>query len=918
MNLPRLQGAGTSEGAHGSQRFVVTRSFYFPVEVPDCRGSKAHCGVKGDDEVTRLAELPEQVDPATIRQRGATGAALLTIRSAAGQLVAFGGTLVLTHMLTPRDFGVVAFGLTVLTIGNFLSDGGLGVSLIRKAGNPTVDELRTLLGFQLVVGMAIVVLVALVGSQAGTTGEVTAVMTCSLPLLAFRAPHAIALERRLDYRAIASIEFSESVAYYVWAIAAVWAGWGVWGLASAVLVRALAGTILMVLASPLGAIAPRIELGTLRSMLAFGVGYQSVGFAGLARSQGVNLVVVGIGGEQLLGYWTIANQLMQVPFWLFHALWRVSYPTMARLRAHVEETSRIIERFARIGALTAGAALVPLAASAHYLVPALFGAHWAASAEPIPWATAGLIVSGPISVASAGYLYAEGDVRTPLKATLINGAIWIGVTAALLGPVGISAVGIGWMLASWAEASIFARALYRRARLSIPRIIAVPVLIAFASTLVGLALRSPFSSQLVGGLMVAAVASLIYVGLSYALNRRDLFSFIRLLRRVAWARPGEPQPTTRQGPLTASSPEVQDGGIVESPLFLVGSERSGTTLLRLMLDHHPQIAFEKEIDFVVTEISDVGELPPLESYVEWIVAAPGADGVVVDRSLPGYPELVNDFLLQKKASSGAKPYVGATVHRNFDRLRFLWPDARYIHLVRDPRDVARSVVQKGWAGNLYQGAEFWLKAETCWEALVTHLPEDRFIELRYEDLILRTREVLDEVCQFVGVEYSEAMLDYERDAPQYPQPDPRLVGQWKTKLSRAEIGLVELRTSPTMESRGYARSGHPLPRVGPARHHSLLLAARLRAFGARVGMYGPSVVAMDVAGRRLRLKRLARHAQMRINAVQQGLIEQERLGLRSPSVNIKPTAARSEHQARTRLHLSHSDPGAERSGSRGS
>lgn len=868
--------------------------------------------------MTRLAELPEKVDPATIRQRGATGAALLTIRSAAGQLVAFGGTLVLTHMLTPREFGVVAFGLTVLTIGNFLSDGGLGVSLIRKAGNPTVDELRTLLGFQLVVGIAIVLCVALVGSQTGTTGEVTAVMTCSLPLLALRAPHAIVLERRLDYRAIASIEFAESVAYYVWAIAAVWAGWGVWGLASAVLVRALAGSILMALASPLGAIAPRIELGTLRSMLAFGVGYQSVGFAALARSQGVNLVVVGVGGEQLLGYWTIANQLMQVPFWLFHALWRVSYPTMARLRAHVGETSRIIERFARIGALTAGAALVPLAASAHYLVPALFGAHWAASAEPIPWASAGLIVSGPISVASAGYLYAEGDVRTPLKATLINGAIWIGVTAALLGPVGISAVGIGWMLASWVEASIFAQALSRRVHLALPRIIAVPVLIAFASTLVGLALQLPFSSQIVGGLILAVVASLAYVGLSYTFNRRDLLSFIRLLRRVVWARPAPLHRSTQEDRMTASRLEVQGDGIIESPLFLVGSERSGTTLLRLMLDHHPQIAFEKEFDFVVTEVSDAGELPSLESYLEWIVAAPGADGVVVDRSLPGYPELVNDFLLQKKATSGAKPYVGATVHRNFDRLRFLWPGARYIHLVRDPRDVARSVVQKGWAGNLYQGAEFWINAEMCWEVLVTHLSKDQFIELRYEDLILRTREVLDEVCRFVGVEYSEGMLDYERDAPQYPQPDPRLVGQWKTKLSPADIGLVELRTSPTMESRGYARSGHPHPRVGPARHHSLLLAARLRAFGARVGTFGPSVVAMDVAGRRLRLKRLARNAQLRINAVQQGLIEQERLGLRSPSVNIKPVAARSERHARTRLRLSHSDPGAERSGSRGS
>ena len=125
-------------------------------------------------------------------------------------------------------------------------------------------------------------------------------------------------------------------------------------------------------------------------------------------------------------------------------------------------------------------------------------------------------------------------------------------------------------------------------------------------------------------------------------------------------------------PTAASAP-------AEAPLFLVGSERSGTTLLRLMLDHHPEIAFEKEFDFVVTQVSDAGEFPSPHDYVEWIATVRGAN-YAIDRSLD-YRELVNDFLHQKQAASGGKPHVGATVHRNFDRLRFLWPDARYIHLI---------------------------------------------------------------------------------------------------------------------------------------------------------------------------------------------------------------------------------------------
>lgn len=483
--------------------------------------------------MSSAVKQPTEPDSAaTIRQRGAVGAALLTIRAAAAQVVAFVGTLVLAHLLSPTAFGVVAFGTTVVTIGSFFADGGLGAALIRKATDPTVDELRTLLGFQLLVAFVITLGLAVAGSRAGTTGAVTAIMACSLPLLALRAPHAIALERALEYRPIASIEFTESLVQYGWAIATVWAGWGVWGFASAAVVRALVGSVLMAMASPLDPITPRLTRGTLRPMLGFGIGFQAVGLAALARNQGVNLVVVAVGGEQLLGFWSLANRLMQVPFWLFQALWRVSYPTMARLRAGGEDTRLTVERFARVTALASGATLAPLAASAHDLVPAMFGTNWAPAAVPIPWASAGLVVAGPISVAAAGYLYSERDVRTPLKATIINGAVWIALTAILLGPVGIAAVGVAWMLASWTEAMIFSRALRWRAHLAVERIIFVPVAAAFASALLAYALQLPLSSRLIDGIATASVALAAYVALSLAFNRADLLATVQRVRSL--------------------------------------------------------------------------------------------------------------------------------------------------------------------------------------------------------------------------------------------------------------------------------------------------------------------------------------------------------------------------------------------------
>jgi O-antigen/teichoic acid export membrane protein len=288
----------------------------------------------------------------------------------------------------------------------------------------------------------------------------------------------------------------------------------------------------MTRASPLGLITPRLDVDALRSMLGFGVRFQAVGLAGLVRTQGVNLVIAAAGGQLLLGYWSLATRLLQVPFWLFQALWRVSYPTMARLRAAGDDTRQVAERLARMTALASGAMLAPLAASAHSLVPGLFGTAWTHAADPMPWASAGLMVSGPISVATAGYLYSEHDARTPLNATVVNGVVWVALTAVLLGPVGVAAAGISWMLASWAEAVIFSRALRRRAALRIERVILVPVAIGFAAAVVA-GLANPHLSRLVvDGIVTAGVALVVFAVLSLAFNRADVQAAVRRMRSL--------------------------------------------------------------------------------------------------------------------------------------------------------------------------------------------------------------------------------------------------------------------------------------------------------------------------------------------------------------------------------------------------
>jgi hypothetical protein len=249
--------------------------------------------------------------------------------------------------------------------------------------------------------------------------------------------------------------------------------------------------------------------------------------------------------------------------------------------------------------------------------------------------------------------------------------------------------------------------------------------------------------------------------------------------------------------------------LITQPIFLVGAERSGTTVLRLMLDHHPQLAWCNEFEYVVDRITASNGWPELEEYYKWLETHRifQATGFTIDRSL-NYPQLVNSFLCQKREARG-KSLVGATVHRHFDQLLKIWPDARFIHLIRDGRDVARSCIPMGWAGNVWTGAERWLKAESLWTQLCQKLPAEQQIEITYEDLISNPINNLTRLCEFIGIPFDLAMLSYPQKTS-YDFPNPNLICQWKSKMSKREIQLVESRISTMLLERGYQLSGLPL------------------------------------------------------------------------------------------------------------
>lgn len=261
-----------------------------------------------------------------------------------------------------------------------------------------------------------------------------------------------------------------------------------------------------------------------------------------------------------------------------------------------------------------------------------------------------------------------------------------------------------------------------------------------------------------------------------------------------------------------------------------------------MLDCHPKIRFVRHagIEAGLQYINDEGVAATNLQPYYWELAGSyriKLSGITIDREM-ALQECLRDQLAQLERSS-SKPILGGSLHHKFLRLLFVFPNARFIYLFRDGRDVARSGRALGWSENYWTAVEAWMTAELEANRMRSILPAERWIEIRYEDLILRPREILARICEFMGTSYDESIFDYT-NVTRYEEPDPKLVEQWRYKMSSPEIQLAEARIGQLLEDRGYPLSGLPRIDVSPAaaRRYSTegVWIARVRR-ARRVGLY---------------------------------------------------------------------------------
>jgi Sulfotransferase family len=277
--------------------------------------------------------------------------------------------------------------------------------------------------------------------------------------------------------------------------------------------------------------------------------------------------------------------------------------------------------------------------------------------------------------------------------------------------------------------------------------------------------------------------------------------------------------------------------------FIVGLSRSGTTLLRLMLDSHPVLAVPSGTFFIPEAGRVCAKSPqPAKAFVallttHWKWPDFHIDPMELGAEIEALPLFdLGDALrvfyrlyarrFDKSRWGDKSAYLSA-----MEAVQAALPEAVFVHLIRDGRDVALSIVRQHWGpSTIAEAADWWCQGvrEARRQAARLH----SYLEVRYEDLVAGPEPSLRSACAAIDLPFDAAMLDYHRRAParlaemvavrdpnsgrvvepeerraihagvEFP-PQASWAGRWRREMSEAGLREFEARAGSLLRELGY-------------------------------------------------------------------------------------------------------------------
>lgn len=204
------------------------------------------------------------------------------------------------------------------------------------------------------------------------------------------------------------------------------------------------------------------------------------------------------------------------------------------------------------------------------------------------------------------------------------------------------------------------------------------------------------------------------------------------------------------------------------PFFIVGCGRSGTTLLREMLNAHPNLGTPPECPFLIAYLKDAGLSP--KKAAAWLANEPFIRDWKMNISAKDFAECEN---VTEVVDRLHKLYLQNThgerwgqktpkFVRHLPLLKERFPAAQVIHVIRDGRSVAASYMRATWGPtNAYSAARYWKWNVLCGLRFSRHFP-DQCLTIRYESLVEDPEGTLRDVLAFLNEPFDERVLQYEK------------------------------------------------------------------------------------------------------------------------------------------------------------
>ena len=282
------------------------------------------------------------------------------------------------------------------------------------------------------------------------------------------------------------------------------------------------------------------------------------------------------------------------------------------------------------------------------------------------------------------------------------------------------------------------------------------------------------------------------------------------------------------------------------PIFIVGAPRSGTTLLQRMLRSHPHICSPTgESHFIIplyANRNNYRNLDTPQGIKTILEEMRKISREFVEEDLHGLTfdtdSLANEFhelgintvigiitaLFEKNMRGEGKirwaektPYYILHMRTILE----IYPDAQFIHIIRDGRDAALSMLARKHdlkIYNTYQAAWLWKKYVDTGQRTGSTLPPNTYFELRYEDLLQNPEKELRAVCKFLGEPFSSSMVNFQKSkdpktkTPLLKKPIARSnYGKWKTNMNSWQIWVFESIAGDTLSKNNYFLSTKAKP-----------------------------------------------------------------------------------------------------------